>query len=63
MIAELMEDAAQPGSYRVEAIDDDGGCQLAVFSGPDALARAIFFAGGEYYESWSDPQNLAAIAA
>lgn len=59
MKAELAQDKDDPNTYRVEAIDDDGGCEVAVFSGPNALERAISFAGGSYYEGWADPQGLA----
>ena len=61
MQAELTQDKTDPNSYRVEAIDieGDGDCQVAIFSGPDAFGRAIAFAGGNYYESWRDPQGLS----
>lgn len=59
MKAELVQDRHDPTVYRVEAIDEDGSCEVAVFSGPHALDRAIAFAGGSYYDSWSDPQSLA----
>ena len=59
MIAELTQDKDSPTQYRVEAIDEDGGCEVAIFSGPSALERAIAFAGGGYYEGWADPQGLA----
>ena len=48
-----------PRSYRVEAVDGDGGCEVAIFSGPNALDRAIVFAGGGYYDAWADPDGLA----
>jgi hypothetical protein len=58
--ATLIEDRDTPGQYRVEAENDDGGMEIAVFSGPNALDRAIIFAGGgEYYDGWCDPQGLA----
>ena len=59
MIAKLTQDKDNPTQYRVEAIDEDGGCEVAIFSGPSALERAITFAGGGYYEGWADPQGLA----
>ena len=59
MKAELIQDKDDSSAYRVEAINDDGGVQVAIFSGPDALGRAIIFAGSDYYESWADPQGLA----
>jgi hypothetical protein len=58
-VATLIEDRNAPGVYRVEAEVDDGGMEVAIFSGPNALDRAIIFAGGEYYEGWNDPQALA----
>lgn len=55
--ATLIEDQKAPGVFRVEAVDEDGGCEVAIFSGPNALDRAVAFAGGDYYESWSDPDG------
>jgi hypothetical protein len=57
--AELVQDKNDSGVYRVEAIIDDGACEVALFSGPNALERAIAFAGGNYYEAWGGPQGLA----
>ena len=59
MQATLIEDKKNPGDFRVEAIDDDGGCEVAIFSGPNALDRAIAFAGAPagYYDSWNDPEG------
>lgn len=59
MKAVLTQDKDHNTSYRVEAFDSDGGCEVAIFSGPAALDRAIAFAGGSYYDGWSDPQGLA----
>ena len=59
MNATLIQDKNDSNAFRVEAIDDDGGCEVAIFSGPNALDRAIVFAGGSYYASWSDPDSLA----
>jgi hypothetical protein len=58
MKAILVTDKNNPGTFRVEAIDDDGGCEVAIFSGPNALDRAIAFAGGDYYSGWDDPEQL-----
>ena len=55
--AELVQDKNLPGTYRVECINDEGGCEVATFSGPGALVRASYFAGN-YYEKWSDPTDL-----
>lgn len=57
MKAELIEDREVPGQFRVEAIDDGGGCQVAIFSGPEAVDRAIAFAGSSYYSGWADPEG------
>jgi hypothetical protein len=59
MHATLIEDRDTPGQYRVEAEDEDGGMEVSVFSGPNALDRAITFARGEYYAGWNDPHGLA----
>jgi hypothetical protein len=61
MEATLKQDATDPTVYRVEATDSDGGVEVAIFSGPNALDRAIVFAGSSYYDGWSDPDNLAGI--
>jgi hypothetical protein len=34
--AKLFEDRAVPGAWRVERFDEDGACELAIFSGPGA---------------------------
>lgn len=57
--ATLVQDASNAAAFRVEAIDDEGGCEVALFSGPNALDRAIAFAGSDYYCGWDDPQGLA----
>lgn len=55
MKAELIQDKDDAAIFRVEAIDDDGGCEVAIFSGPNALGRAVCFAGnGKYYDGWAD---------
>ncbi len=43
MKAELIEDKNIAGQYRVEAIDNDGGCEVAIFAGPRAFERAAAF--------------------
>ncbi len=35
------------------------GDEVAVFTGPNALDRAIHFAGSDYYDRWADPEALA----
>lgn len=54
----LAVDKDDKHAYRVEFVDGDGGCEVARFSGPGALDRAIMFAGN-YYDAWEDPQGLA----
>lgn len=56
MEATLIECKIEPGVFRVEAFDKEGGCDVATFSGPTALERAISFAG-TYYDSWADPDG------
>lgn len=59
--AQLVTDRNVDGQYRVESILKDGGCEVAIFSGPNALDRAVVFAGSDYYSSWSDEEALAGI--
>jgi hypothetical protein len=52
--AGIFEDRQYPGVWRVEWFDDDGGSELAIFSGPNARERAIIFADrcyGDYEET------------
>jgi hypothetical protein len=48
---EVFEDKRQPHDWRVEAFDDDGGCYVAIFSGPDAKRRA------QEYATWKSEQR------
>ena len=41
-------DGEYPDDWRVEKTDEDGGCEVAVFSGGDAQQRAIRHADREY---------------
>jgi hypothetical protein len=59
MEATLVQDQDNRETYRVEATDEDGGCEVALFIGPNALECAITFASSDYYEKWSDPQGFA----
>jgi hypothetical protein len=36
----VFEDRAQQGEWRVEYIDEDGGCYVTIFAGPAAEKRA-----------------------
>lgn len=49
----LIEDKKTPGDFRVESIDDDGSCEVAIFSGPNAHSRAVAFASS-YYDEFED---------
>jgi hypothetical protein len=46
--AKVFEDRECPGDWRVEREDDDGGIEVAIFSGPNARERAIRYADREY---------------
>jgi hypothetical protein len=36
----VFEDHDEPGDWRVEYFDSDGGCYVAIFAGPEAEKRA-----------------------
>jgi hypothetical protein len=46
--AKVFEDRRSPGDWRVEWFDEDGGCEVAIFSGPNARERAIRYADRQY---------------
>jgi hypothetical protein len=46
--AKVFRDREYRGDWRVEKMDEDGGYEVAVFSGGDARARAIRYADREY---------------
>jgi hypothetical protein len=46
--AKLFEDRGLPGYWRVERTDEDGACEIAIFSGPDAHRRAVLYADRLY---------------
>jgi hypothetical protein len=46
--ARVFEDRMYPREWRVEWIDDDGGIEVAIFSGPRARERAIRYADRQY---------------
>lgn len=56
-VADLLRDKDDPNSYRIESSDDDGGCEVAIFSGPGALDRAAEF-GAHYYGGFVDEGGL-----
>ena len=37
--AKVFEDREHAGDWRVEFVDDDGGCEVAIFAGPNARER------------------------
>ena len=46
--AKVFEDRQWPGDWRVERIDDDGGIEVVIFSGPNARERALRYADRQY---------------
>jgi hypothetical protein len=46
--AKVFGDREWPGDWRVEWFDDDGGCEVAIFSGPNAHERALRYADRQY---------------
>jgi hypothetical protein len=46
--AHVFEDRRMPGQWRVEWFDDDGRCELEIFTGPDARRQALRFATRRY---------------
>jgi hypothetical protein len=48
---EVFEDKRQSQDWRVEAFDDDAGCYVTIFSGPDAKLRA------QEYAAWKSEQH------
>jgi hypothetical protein len=42
--AKVFEDRENPGQWRVEWLDDDGHCELEIFSGPSARRDALRYA-------------------
>ncbi len=37
-----------PGQWRVEWFDDDGGCEVEIFTGSNARERALHYADRQY---------------
>lgn len=54
---ELVRDRRDYNAFRVEAIDLDGGIEVAIFSGPNALVRAVNYTN-KYYGKFADPELL-----
>ena len=47
-LASVFEDREISGDWRVEKFNEDGGCEVQVFTGPDARGRAINYAEERY---------------
>ncbi|HET9848454.1 MAG TPA: hypothetical protein VFR68_07865 [Candidatus Dormibacteraeota bacterium] len=46
--AYVFEDRQSPDDWHVQWTDDNGGCEMAIFSGPRARERAISYAERQY---------------
>jgi hypothetical protein len=46
--AKVYEDAATLGQWRAEWFDDDGHCELEIFTGPTARRQALRYAMQKY---------------
>jgi hypothetical protein len=46
--AKVFEDREITGQWRVEWFDDDGRCELEIFTGPDARRQALRYAMRQY---------------
>lgn len=64
MRAELFRDRETSGDWRVEREDEDGGIEVAIFSGPNARERAMRYVdrqyGGDFVEVSYPPYASAA---
>jgi hypothetical protein len=60
--ATLFRDRVHPEDWRVEKIDDDGGIEVAIFSGPDTRDRAIEYADWRYRGDFEEV-NLSPLRA
>ena len=47
--ANVFEDCQTPGQWRVEWFDDDGRCELEIFTGHDARRQALRYAVRTYH--------------
>jgi hypothetical protein len=58
--AKVFEDGQSPGQWRVEWFDDDGRCELEIFTGPTARRPALRYAMrtyGHFREVELEPQQ------
>jgi hypothetical protein len=63
-VAHVLEDRENAGDWRVERIDDDGGCEFEIFKGPNARQRARQYAEqryGKFEEIRLEPYSPAVI--
>jgi hypothetical protein len=56
--AEIVRDDADRTAIRVEFIDDDGGCEVSIFSGPDAFVRAEAYAVARHGNDYEAADGL-----
>jgi hypothetical protein len=54
----VFRDKYDPGVVRVEWFDDDGDCEVTLFTGPRAAERAILFAKTCYVRFHLDDLNI-----
>lgn len=47
-MAHVFEDREIPGQWRVERIDNEGGCEVEIFTGPNARRKARQYAERRY---------------
>jgi hypothetical protein len=59
--AVVFEDRDVRGQWRVEWFDDDGACELEIFSGPGAHRQALRYAV-QKYGHFKEVQSLGEIA-
>ena len=60
--AYVFEDRQSPDDWHVQWTDDDGGFEMAIFSGPRAHERAIMFAE-RCYDSYKEVRSKPGLAA
>jgi len=46
--AKVFEGREVYGQWRIEWLDDDGGCEVEIFTGPDTRTRALRYAIQRY---------------
>jgi hypothetical protein len=56
--AKVFLDRHGSGDWRVEWFDDDGGSEVAIFSGPNARDRALRYADHQYGQFEEDSLSL-----